>query len=84
MAYKRQNFQDGDILTYEHLNRMEDGIIENEKVASKAVSFDYQELSEQQKAQVIVNIGALSQKDIGKIVELVIERLNSNKHNNEV
>ena len=31
MSYQRQNFQDGDILKAEHLNRIEDGLVEMEK-----------------------------------------------------
>lgn len=29
MPYKKQNFKDGDVLTASHLEKMEDGIIEN-------------------------------------------------------
>lgn len=29
MPYKKQNFKDGEVLTASHLEKMEDGIIEN-------------------------------------------------------
>ena len=28
MAYLRQNFEDGQVLTHEHLNHIEDGIVD--------------------------------------------------------
>lgn len=64
MAYKRQNFADGDLLTADKLNQIEDGIVANEENASKSVKFEYQLLSETQKAQVRANIGALGKDDI--------------------
>lgn len=64
MAYKRQNFADGDLLTADKLNQIEDGIVANEENASKSVKFEYQLLSETQKAQVRANIGALGQSNL--------------------
>jgi hypothetical protein len=64
MAYKIQNFADGDLLTADKLNHIEDGIVANEENASKSVKFEYQLLSETQKAQVRANIGALGKDDI--------------------
>lgn len=64
MAYKRQNFADGDLLTADKLNYIEDGIVANEENASKSVKFEYQLLSETQKAQVRANIGALGQSNL--------------------
>lgn len=64
MAYKRQNFADGDLLTADKLNYIEDGIVANEENASKSVKFEYQLLSETQKAQVRTNIGAIGQSNL--------------------
>lgn len=82
MAYKRQNFADGDLLTADKLNYIEDGIVANEENASKSVKFEYQLLSETQKAQVRANIGALGQSDKASIIEEVIAKLP--RYNGEV
>lgn len=74
MAYKRQNFADGDLLTADKLNHMEDGIVANEENASKSVKFEYQLLTETQKAQVRTNIGALGQKDIENATNVALEK----------
>ena len=79
MAYKRQNFADGDLLTADKLNYIEDGIVANEENASKSVKFEYQLLSETQKAQVRANIGALGDNDLERIAEYVINKLNISK-----
>ena len=79
MAYKRQNFADGDLLTADKLNHMEDGILANEENAAKTVIFEYQLLSETQKAQVRANIGALGDNDLERIAEYVINKLNISK-----
>ena len=50
MAYEKQNFEDGQVLTAEHLNKMEQGIAD-------AVSFKEQNLTDAQKAQARKNIG---------------------------
>ena len=82
MAYKRQNFADGDLLTADKLNYIEDGIIANEENASKSVKFEYQLLSETQKAQVRTNIGAISRSDMTSIIDEVIAKLP--RYNGEV
>lgn len=35
MAYEKQNFEDGKVLKAEHLNRMEDGIVELQPIVSE-------------------------------------------------
>lgn len=51
MAYEKQNFKPGDILRAEQLNLMDKAIFES-------VSTNEQELTEEQKAQARLNIGA--------------------------
>lgn len=74
MAYKKQNFEDGQLLTAEELNHIEDGIVENEKNASKAVRYDYQNLSETQKTQARTNIGAIGQGDLEDATNVALEK----------
>lgn len=74
MAYKKQNFEDGQILTAEQLNHIEDGIIENEKNASKALRYDYQNLSTTQQSQARVNIGAIGQGDLEDATNVALEK----------
>lgn len=50
MAYEKQNFTDGQTLTADHLNHMEEGI-------ANAVLYTPQTLTDEQKAQVRMNIG---------------------------
>lgn len=57
MAYTKQNFQNGQVLTAEHLNNMEQGIVD-------AVSVTPQTLTEAQKAQARANIGATAGEDV--------------------
>lgn len=65
MAYERQNFQDGNVLTAAELNHIEDGIIDVQDVATLAltpetgVTVAEQELTDAQKIQVRENIGAV-------------------------
>lgn len=58
MSYKKQNFTDGQILTAAQLNHIEDGV-------GLAVLYAYQELTEEQKAQVRANIGAAAVSEGG-------------------
>lgn len=74
MSYKKQNFEDGQILTAEQLNHIEDGIIENEKNASKALRYDYQNLSTTQQSQARVNIGAIGQGDLEDATNVALEK----------
>jgi hypothetical protein len=74
MAYKKQNFEDGQLLTAEELNHIEDGIVENEKNVSKAVRYDYQNLSEAQKTQARTNIGAVGQGDLEDATNVALEK----------
>ena len=74
MAYKKQNFEDGQLLTAEELNHIEDGIVENEKNASKALRYDYQNLSETQKSQARTNIGAVGQGDLEDATNVALEK----------
>lgn len=64
MAYKKQNFIDGQVLGAEQLNNMEDGISNATELAEKSVSFKYQNLTDTQKAQTRANIGAIGESDI--------------------
>ncbi len=57
MSYEKQNFEDGQVLKAEHLNHIEEGI----DAISTAVLYMEQSLTEEQKAQARVNIGAVSQ-----------------------
>lgn len=65
MAYERQNFQDGNVLTAAELNHIEDGIVDVQDVANLAltpetgVTVAEQELTDAQKIQVRENIGAV-------------------------
>lgn len=61
MAYTKQNFEDGQVLTAEHLNNIERGI-------ENAVSITEQNLTEEQKAQVRMNIGVFLEDDEDDIV----------------
>lgn len=64
MAYKKQNFVDGQVLKAEHLNHIEEGINNATNTAEKSVSFEYQNLSDAQKKQSRTNIGAIAKEDI--------------------
>jgi hypothetical protein len=57
MAYTKQNFENGQVLTAEHLNHMEQGIVD-------AVSVTPQTLTDGQKAQARGNIGAVAKSGI--------------------
>lgn len=57
MAYAKQNFENGQVLTAEHLNHMEQGIVD-------AVSVTPQTLTDGQKAQARENIGAVTKSGI--------------------
>lgn len=61
MAYTKQNFKNGQVLTAEHLNNIERGI-------ENAVSITEQTLTEEQKAQVRMNIGVFLEDDEGDVV----------------
>lgn len=54
MAYEKQNFQDGQILTAKHLNHMEDGI----EAASR--------LSEEEKAEIVDMVFKAICESLGK------------------
>lgn len=56
MAYEKQNFTDGQTLTADHLNHMEEGI-------ANAVLYTPQTLTEDQKAQARANIGIVLEED---------------------
>lgn len=60
MAYEKQNFTDGQVLTAEQLKHMEEGII-------NAVSCETQSLTDEQKAQARSNIGAVDASVVGDI-----------------
>lgn len=64
MAYKKQHFADGEVLKADHLNHIEDGIDDAVNGVEKAVSFEYQNLTETQKQQARTNIGALGKGDL--------------------
>lgn len=57
MAYTKQNFENGQVLTAEHLNNMEQGIVD-------AVSVTEQTLTEAQKAQARENIDVIGIKEL--------------------
>ena len=68
MAYEKQNFKDGETLTANHLNHIEDGIValENEienggggGSVEGAVLYTAQSLTSEQQAQARANIGAV-------------------------
>jgi len=69
MAYTKQNFMDGLPLSAAELNRMEDGIAEAHELAGnaqteaeKAVRYDVQTLTDEQKTQARKNIGAVGEE----------------------
>lgn len=74
MAYVKQNFQDGNVLTAAELNHIEDGIIDVQDVATLAltpetgVAVAEQELTDAQKIQVRENIGAVKATINGTIL----------------
>lgn len=56
--YVKQTWVDGQTpVDAEHLNHMEEGIAANAEAVGKAISFEEQTLTEEQKAQVRANIG---------------------------
>lgn len=81
MSYKKQNFVDGQVITAENLNYMEQGIEKATENAEKCLTWEYQNLTDVQKRQVRANLGLFSQEDINIIVNAVIRKL---KSNNEV
>lgn len=64
MAYKKQNFYDGQVLEAEHLNHIEDGVNEAHNTIEKSIKYEYQNLTNTQKTQARSNIGALGQSDL--------------------
>jgi len=74
MAYERQNFQDGNVLTAAELNHIEDGIVDVQSLADDALTPETgvmvaeQELTDAQKTQVRENIGAVKATINGTIL----------------
>lgn len=76
MAYTKQNFEDGQVLTAEHLNNMEDGIERVSDALGASVLYTTQNLTEAQKAQARANIGATAGEDVDRADS--VEWLNEN------
>jgi hypothetical protein len=74
MAYVKQNFQDGNVLTAAELNHIEDGIVDVQSLADDALTPETgvmvaeQELTDAQKIQVRENIGAVKATINGTIL----------------
>jgi lysophospholipase L1-like esterase len=60
MAYEKHYFENGQTLTADHLNEMDDGIERAQNI--EAILYTEQTLTDEQKAQARTNIGAVSEE----------------------